>query len=96
MYCPPGFVDGEDGLGNSSRKLEGRTTTWVDTREPGWQQQVNKTQRFLHDDYKLQVTCLSRYSTATSEIRDGFNEYFRSQAGELCWQYSHVRRTDVK
>ena len=36
----------------------------------------------------------NRYSRSAAALRDSFRSYFNSTAGEVSWQYTHIRRTN--
>ena len=74
VYCPPGYVDGEDGGRNF---IEGawRREELASGLEP------------------LRNVGSNHHSLSASAVRDAFKNYFTSSAGEVSWQYQHVRRT---
>ena len=90
VYCPPGFVDGEDGAGNT---IDG---VWRADEDPcsGLQplQHVGSNRFVYSTDYPFEPF-IYRYSRSAACVRDCYRDYFNSPAGEVCWQYSHVRRT---
>ena len=92
-YCPPGFVDAEDGTGNAisgswrhSDQDPSTGLTSISHLVTGWCYSF----KFIFDITSLN-TC--RYSKSASDVRDAFKDYFNSSSGEVCWQYNHVRRT---
>ena len=76
MYCPPGFLDGEDGGGNvingswRQELVDGASCALEPLRQAGG----------------------NHYSQTASTIRDVLRDYFSSSTGEVSWQYQHVRR----
>ena len=78
VYCPPGFIDCEDGDGNV---ISGN-----------WRTEVNSTS--TSGLTPLGRTGANRYSTSAAAIRDLYCSYFNSHCGEVSWQVNHVRRTN--
>ena len=76
VYCPPGYIDAEDGAGNI---LHGE-----------WRREVNEDSGLS----RLGQVGGNGYTCSSAEVRDIYRDYFKSPAGELSWQYNHVRRTN--
>lgn len=94
LYFPPGFVDGEDGAGNT---VEG---SWREEEEPTGLIPLSHigSNRFEIDHITFKhYLCMSlfnpRHSRLAVEIRDAFKTYFNSDEGRVYWQYDHVTRT---
>ena len=95
LYCPPGFVDGEDGEGSP---ISG---SWRSDQEPCvGMQPISHTSSNRCDMFNIDVifgfTIVFynyRHSRSAADNRDLFRSYFNSPAGEVQWQYAHVRRT---
>lgn len=98
IYCPPGFVDGEDGSGNI---ISG---SWRDEEPSTGLQPVGAVggNRYAANKHPVYTcTCIfrddvythSRYTRSAGDVRDQFADYFTSRAGGVNWQYAHVRRT---
>ena len=85
VYCPPGFVDGEDGTGNV---IDG---SWWDNEDPCCLGTL-PTQVICF--YKLTTYSNFRYSQSAADVRDLYKHYYNSPAGEVCWQRSHVQQTN--
>lgn len=96
IYCPPGFIDSEDGMGNivaGSWRDEGQTTGLDPVPRVG-------SNRFVYDSSiiiiltpVIQYLDIDRYSRCAADIRNTFKDYFSTPAGEVSWQYDYVRRT---
>ena len=92
-YCPPGFVDGEDGTGNVI------CGTWRTDQDPcsgleplqhaGSNRFVHTVLLIIHVYYHV----LNRYSRSAALVRDSYRDYFNSSVGDVSWQYVNVRRT---
>jgi len=94
VYCPPGFVDAEDGTGNAiggSWRHSDRdpATGLTSVSRLG----SNRLVIFLLN-FKYNLSALAyRYSRSAADIRESFKDYFNSNSGKVSWQYNHVRRT---
>ena len=91
VYCPPGFIDSEDGCGNivegAWRQDEDGNTGMQSISHTG-----SNRYNLSHVQFLLFFT--GRYSQTAGETRDSFKQYFCSRAGQVDWQYQHVRRTN--
>lgn len=93
VYCPPGFIDGEDGAGNI---IEG---DWRTDGDPGVGFQPTRqvgSNRFVATITFSLFICMHscfRHSLAAADVRDLYRQYFNSPAGEVSWQYHHVNRS---
>ena len=92
VYCPLGFVDGEDGAGNSIDGVWRADEDPCSGLEPLQHILVATGLYFIAQTTHLNLLC-NRYSRSAACVRDCYRDYFNSPAGEVCWQYSHVRRT---
>ena len=94
VYCPPGFVDGEDGEGNPIEggwRKDDETCTNMQSISQTSSNRYNYTHATL---LMLQLNFFPcRHSRSAAAIRDKFKNYFVSPAGEVQWQYAYVRRT---
>lgn len=95
VYCPPGFIDGEDGIGNV---MEGawRTDDEQSTgMEPVARTSSNRYIIIVSIKYTITFSppAVYRHSRSAASIRDSYRDYFISKEGEVSWQYTHVRRT---
>lgn len=92
MYCPPGYIDGEDGEGNVIRgswRNEAESVTGMTS--------IGRTSSNRYNTLLLLyiiINNIPRHSKSASETRTAFKDYFNSPVGEVSWQYRHVRRTN--
>ena len=98
VYCPPGFVDGEDGSGNvidgAWRRDEVPVTGLESLRHVGGNRYNNLSTSLVDKLYSCTLLFLYyRHSRSAADIRDAYKDYFCSPAGDVSWQYTHIRRT---
>ena len=92
VYCPPGFIDGEDGSGNpidGGWRQDGETNSGMQSiSQAGSNRCVVYCQCI-----QLLFPFLCRYSRTAAQIRDTYKDYFCSASGQVAWQYNHIHRT---
>ena len=92
VYCPPGFVDCEDGCRNiiegGWRQDEDGNTGMLSISHTGSNRLRNRIYHMFNQNFA------ARYSRTAGEARDMFKEYFCLRASQVEWQYQHVRQTN--
>ena len=78
VYCPPGFIDGEDGAGNI---IDG---TWrAEDDGAGGLESIRRAGGNRYSRCAASVT-----------VRDAYKDYFITPEMEVSWQYDHIRCTN--
>ena len=98
VYCPSGFIDGEDGNGNH---IDGRWRADSDPcsgLEPVSCAGSNRLVLIivLLMMFKLNIynnNILGIQSRSAASMGAAYKDHFTIIVGEVSWQYSHVRRT---
>ena len=93
-YCPPGYVDGEDGTGSV---IEGNWRSELSSGSGSGLESIGNvgSNRYICCMCRYYYKCniCYRYSRDAAGIRDLFKDFFSSSNGEAAWQYNYVRRT---
>ena len=93
-YCPPGYVDGEDGTGSV---IEGNWRSELSSGSGSGLESIGNvgSNRYICCICRYYYKCniCYRYSRDAAGIRDLFKDFFSSSDGEVAWQYNYVRRT---
>ena len=93
-YCPPGYVNGEDGTGSV---IEGNWRSELSSGSGSGLESIGNvgSNRYICCICRYYYKCniCYRYSRDAAGIRDLFKDFFSSSDGEVAWQYNYVRRT---